>query len=165
MTGNLERAVEFLGRPLAFVPHPLQREAVALALRSALAGPLAEGDVEFLEGRTVAIEITDLRWRWPISVLGRRLEVLDRDTEADVCIRGRSPAFLDMAARTHDPDTLFFDRRLVIEGDTELGLAVKNFLDGVDEERFPLPLRHAINVARAAHAGLRRLLGEDVATH
>lgn len=165
MTANLDRAVEFLGRPLAFVPHPVQREAVALALRSALAGPLAEGDVEFLEGRTVAIEITDLRWRWPISVTGRRLEVLHKDAKADVCIRGRSPAFLDMAARTHDPDTLFFDRRLVIEGDTELGLAVKNLLDGVDEERFPLPLRHALGAARGVHARLRRLLGDDPGAH
>ena len=165
MTGNLDRAVEFLGRPLAFVPHPVQREAVALALRSALAGPLAEGEVEFLEGRTVAIEITDLRCRWPISVTGRRLEVLDKDAVADVCIRGRSPAFLDMAARTHDPDTLFFDRRLVIEGDTELGLAVKNFLDSVDEERFPLPLRHALAAARGAHARLRRFLGDDPGVH
>ena len=31
--------------------------------------------------------------------------------------------------RLEDPDTLFFSRRLVIEGDTELGLALKNALD------------------------------------
>jgi predicted lipid carrier protein YhbT len=31
-----------------------------------------------------------------------------------------------IAARKQDPDTLFFQRRLVIEGDTELGLYVKN---------------------------------------
>ena len=31
-----------------------------------------------------------------------------------------------------DPDTLFFNRDLSIEGDTELGLVVKNMLDAVE---------------------------------
>jgi O2-independent ubiquinone biosynthesis accessory factor UbiT len=53
-----------------------------------------------------------------------------------------------MAGRFEDPDTLFFQRRLVIEGDTELGLGVKNFLDGLDEERLPLPLQLALRGMR-----------------
>jgi predicted lipid carrier protein YhbT len=34
--------------------------------------------------------------------------------------------------RQEDPDTLFFNRTLDIEGDTELGLIVKNMLDAVE---------------------------------
>jgi predicted lipid carrier protein YhbT len=37
-----------------------------------------------------------------------------------------------MLARQQDPDTLFFHRKLAIEGDTELGLVVKNLLDRID---------------------------------
>jgi len=37
-----------------------------------------------------------------------------------------------MMLREEDPDTLFFNRKLVIEGDTELGLIVKNLLDSID---------------------------------
>ena len=37
--------------------------------------------------------------------------------------------------RDEDPDTLFFARRLTIEGDTELGLMVKNALDALDTSR------------------------------
>lgn len=37
-----------------------------------------------------------------------------------------------LALRLEDPDTLFFDRRLRIEGDTDLGLRVKNMLDAVE---------------------------------
>ena len=37
-----------------------------------------------------------------------------------------------LALRLEDPDTLFFDRRLRIEGDTDLGLRIKNMLDAVD---------------------------------
>ena len=40
--------------------------------------------------------------------------------------------------REEDPDTLFFNRKLVIEGDTELGLVVKNLLDSVDWSSTPL---------------------------
>jgi predicted lipid carrier protein YhbT len=38
--------------------------------------------------------------------------------------------------REEDPDTLFFARRLTIEGDTELGLVAKNLLDGIDWRAF-----------------------------
>jgi hypothetical protein len=41
-------------------------------------------------------------------------------------------AFLQMLAPQQDPDMLFFHRRLAIEGDTELGLVVKNLLDRID---------------------------------
>ena len=37
-----------------------------------------------------------------------------------------------MMMREEDPDTLFFNRKLQIEGDTELGLITKNLLDSVD---------------------------------
>lgn len=54
--------------------------------------------------------------------------------------------FIALGLREEDPDTLFFARRLAIEGDTELGLTVKNLLDGIDWHgvvgRFaPAPLR------------------------
>ena len=39
-----------------------------------------------------------------------------------------------LALRLEDPDTLFFNRRLLIEGDTDLGLRVKNMLDAVELE-------------------------------
>lgn len=40
--------------------------------------------------------------------------------------------FFLMAQRREDPDTLFFNRRLLMEGDTELGVLVKNSLDAID---------------------------------
>ena len=41
-------------------------------------------------------------------------------------------AYLQMVSRQEDPDTLFFNRSLAIEGDTELGLRVKNMLDALE---------------------------------
>jgi predicted lipid carrier protein YhbT len=37
-----------------------------------------------------------------------------------------------LAARAEDPDTLFFQRRVSFEGETETGLAIKNALDALE---------------------------------
>jgi len=50
------------------------------------------------------------------------------DLEIAACARD----FLALARREQDPDTLFFARRLSMEGDTELGLLVKNTLDALE---------------------------------
>ncbi|MGZ5103328.1 MAG: ubiquinone anaerobic biosynthesis accessory factor UbiT, partial [Usitatibacter sp.] len=56
--------------------------------------------------------------------------------------------FAAIAARVEDADTLFFNRRLVVEGDTEVALLVKNTLDAIEAPR-----------ARAVLRGALRLLG------
>jgi predicted lipid carrier protein YhbT len=59
-----------------------------------------------------------------------------------------------LLTRREDPDALFFSRRLVSEGDTELGLTVKNLLDALDPDtvlnRLPLPLARAAQRLMAA---------------
>ena len=49
----------------------------------------------------------------------------------DVTVRASLADYLALALRREDPDTLFFTRRLVIEGDTALGLEIKNALDAL----------------------------------
>ena len=46
--------------------------------------------------------------------------------------------YVQLALRNADPDTLFFERRLTISGDTDVGLIVKNALDRIEP---PLPQR------------------------
>ena len=53
----------------------------------------------------------------------------------DLHFTARLSAFLQMVSRQEDPDTLFFNRSLTIEGDTELGLRVKNMLDALEWPR------------------------------
>jgi predicted lipid carrier protein YhbT len=55
--------------------------------------------------------------------------------EPDLQFTARLSAFLQMVSRQEDPDTLFFNRSLSIEGDTELGLRVKNMLDALEWPR------------------------------
>lgn len=56
----------------------------------------------------------------------------------DLTLAATAADFLALALQREDPDTLFFSRRLSMEGDTELGLLVKNTLDAL-EMRQALP--------------------------
>jgi len=47
----------------------------------------------------------------------------------DVIVRAQLRDYLALALRREDADTLFFTRRLVIEGDTALGLEIRNAID------------------------------------
>ncbi len=84
---------------------------------------LAE-ELEFLEGRWLSIHVRDIGLLWYTSVVDGRL-VVSQQADADVSFSADASDLLMIAARKQDPDTLFFQRRLVIEGDTELGLYVK----------------------------------------
>ena len=81
--------------------------------------------------------MSDLELCWFVSEREGKL-VVARDCErADVCFSGSSQDLILIAGRKEDPDSLFFQRRLKIEGDTELGLEVKNLMDSLDLDGLP----------------------------
>lgn len=130
----VEQARRALTAPLRHCPFGLQRAALENVLNAMFARDVEEGELDFLEGRTVALEIADLGWHWPITLDTGRLVLRHPGCRPDTRIRGAVGEFLAIAAGRRDPDTLFFQRRLVVEGDTELGLALKNFLDAAQPE-------------------------------
>ncbi len=135
--------------PLRLVPRPLQDLAVGSAANLLLRKQLQDGQLEFLEGTTLGIAISDLGYLWVLSKRGTALVACRGPTVPDVTIRGGSRDFLLLAGRREDPDTLFFQRRLVVEGDTELGLQVKNLIDSIDLDQFPSILNRALQYAVA----------------
>ena len=99
---------------------------------------LAEDSLALLEGRSFLIDVLDTGGRAAFTFrngLFRPLFALS--TSPDLAFRANLSAFLQLAARQEDPDTLFFNRELSIEGDTELGLIVKNMLDAMEWPSFP----------------------------
>lgn len=113
---------------------------------------LKELDWQPLIGRRYAIRVKDVGLNLRFTVTPRGFSP---DAGApDLTISASARDFLLLLSRREDPDTLFFSRRLVSEGDTELGLIVKNLLDALDPEavlrRLPRPLAHT---ARRLMAG------------
>lgn len=50
--------------------------------------------------------------------------------EADAVIRGPLEMLIELAEGRVDGDTLFFSRELIVEGDTEVAVALRNAVDG-----------------------------------
>ncbi|MDP1924136.1 MAG: SCP2 sterol-binding domain-containing protein [Thiobacillus sp.] len=102
-------------------------------------------DWQPLLGRRYAIRVKDLGLTLRFSVTQRGF--LPDSGVPDLTISATARDFLLLLSRREDPDSLFFNRRLVSEGDTELSLTVKNLLDALDPElvlhRLPAPLAHA----------------------
>ncbi|MCE8030509.1 sterol-binding protein [Halomonas daqingensis] len=113
------------------VPLVLKRQLIEPLLNRTFAEPLAEGEFDVLEGRRISLHIEDLGVALTLTLEEERFRLSPEQGEAT--IRGGWREFLCLATRREDPDALFFQRRLVIEGDTELGLMVKNLLDSREE--------------------------------
>ena len=120
--------------PLKVLPQALHNRFLANIINKILVDDLNEGELDFLQDRSVAIEITDLGLSYRLTLSGNRLTAANEQGENHLTVRASLYDFMSMASRQVDPDTLMFQRRLVMEGDTELGLALKNYLDGMDIE-------------------------------
>ncbi|HCC5879900.1 TPA: SCP2 domain-containing protein [Klebsiella pneumoniae] len=141
--------------PVKLAPFALKRQVLEQVLSWQFRQALAEGELEFLEGRWLSIHVRDIGLLWYTSVVDGRL-VVSQQADADVSFSADASDLLMIAARKQDPDTLFFQRRLVIEGDTELGLYVKNLMDGIELEQMPKALRvMLLQLADFVEAGLK----------
>lgn len=142
-------------RPLLrLAPPPLRDRLVARALSHAIAPAHVGSALDDIAGRRLGIEIGDLGQRCVLEWRDGHLHVVDAPAEATV--RGTATDLLLLAARLEDADTLFFQRRLVLTGDTELGLTVRNLLDRMPFDAMPLALRIVLHrgarFARAARS-------------
>lgn len=123
------------------IPHGCQQLSLELFLNLFFTSHRHRDDLDFLEGHLLAIEVEDLNWRWPITVRNHSIQVLPKTSPADTVIRSQFSDLLALMFQEVDPDTLFFQRRLVIEGETEVGLGFKNFIEGLSPSHWPAPFR------------------------
>ncbi|MCW8932586.1 MAG: SCP2 sterol-binding domain-containing protein [Gammaproteobacteria bacterium] len=140
VTSNLPGMIRRLPEP----PFILQKKIGEKILQHLMAEQIEMGDFDFLDGQWLQISINDMGLTFFLSFQENKLVLSNQITQADVIFSGDSKEFILLASRTEDPDTLFFQRRLMIEGDTELGLYIKNSIDGIDFENWPNWLNQTI---------------------
>lgn len=121
-----------LGSLLARLPAYPGSVLLAGALNLALADQLPADVRQLLFKRKLRIHVRDARLTFDFAWTGQRFAALPKQQQADLVISANGQDFLRLAQRQEDPDTLFFSRRLTMEGDTELGLVVKNTLDALE---------------------------------
>ena len=131
------RAPDLFRIPARLMPFALQQLVMERLLQRVFKEALADGDFEFLQDKWLKIEIRDLGLAWFISYQAHQLQIAPQAPRVDVTFAAALNDLVLIAGRKEDPDSLFFPRRLRIEGDTELGLELKNLLDGLDLDSLP----------------------------
>ena len=117
--------------PLRMLPDAVHAEVFARLFNHLLRGQPLAARLPEIDGKSVCIHIQDAACDIHIRIEHGRLHAA-APGQADVRISGKLEDFWQLAARREDPDTLFFSRRLCIEGDTATGVHVKNLLDALD---------------------------------
>lgn len=84
-----------------------------------------------LSNRTVEVVVTDLGLRVRLQLAAGGFRVAPSGGETALRIVAPAASYLRLLRGEEDADRLFFERTLVMEGDTEMGLALKNTLDAI----------------------------------
>lgn len=132
----VNNSAKLLKHPIALMPFSVKQKLIQQLLNMQLQQALTEGELDFLEQKWLKIEVRDLELVWFVSLMDDEL-VVSRCEIPDVTFSGNMNDLILIATRKQDPDTLFFQRRLIIEGNTELGLQIKNLMDSLDFETMP----------------------------
>ena len=113
--------------------------ALLAGLLNRLLLPRLPSDVlAMLANRSLRIVVRDARLQFDFSYASSRFVARPAGQPSDLTISASVYDFVRLAQRQEDPDTLFFSRRLSMQGDTELGLVVKNALDALESPVFDL---------------------------
>ncbi|MBI5900612.1 MAG: SCP2 sterol-binding domain-containing protein [Rhodocyclales bacterium] len=128
---TLPALIARIGNRLPQFPHSVN---LALALNAARRmGVLREDTLAEIEGKRFRVTVLDTGMVADFTYRAGAFRPLwNTGGQADLRFAAPLSAYLQMVSRQEDPDTLFFNRRLSIEGDTELGLRVKNMLDALE---------------------------------
>jgi O2-independent ubiquinone biosynthesis accessory factor UbiT len=119
-----------VSRLLHAVPTRVPTHVMAAAVNHLLRGQLLAARLGELSGKRFRLQVDDASMALTFEITSGGLRPASMDPH--VTIRGALRDFVALARRREDPDTLFFQRRLVVEGETETGLHLKNLLDGWD---------------------------------
>lgn len=128
-----------LSAPLRLMPASMHSRLLVKTLNRVFAGELKQGELDFLRDRVITVRISDIGICYAFTLKQEKLAAVTGNNEPDVQLEGTLYDYMLLASRREDTDALFFNRRLHMQGDTELGLFVKNFLDGMDMQSKKLP--------------------------
>ncbi|MRN38497.1 Sterol-binding domain protein [Neisseria sp. N95_16] len=123
---------QWLGKLVGKLPAKPPRFILVTALNTMLAKELLPADMSLFAGRKFEIDVLDAGVKIRFGANEEKFIANAFEGAPDLRLAANGVDFMRMIMREEDPDTLFFKRKLQIEGDTELGLITKNLLDSVD---------------------------------
>ncbi|MFD1259817.1 ubiquinone anaerobic biosynthesis accessory factor UbiT [Entomomonas asaccharolytica] len=128
----------FVKKVTRLLPRKPSQYSLVFSLNQLLKKNILQADMSLLAGKQFEIVIDDLGLVINFTANEHKFLVSHYTTEPDLRFTATMIDFTKMILRKEDPDTLFFNRKLQIEGDTELGLIIKNLLDNIDWSTVPI---------------------------
>ena len=122
---------EALRRVIERLPTQPPSMLLALALNRGLLPKLDEAARSGLSGHCVEVHVQDFGVRFRLALGARGFAPAPAGSLPVLRIKAPAEIYWRLAEGSEDADTLFFERKLVMEGDTELGLLLKNTLDAI----------------------------------
>ncbi|WP_434778664.1 ubiquinone anaerobic biosynthesis accessory factor UbiT [Neisseria sp. Ec49-e6-T10] len=122
----------------SLLPATPPQYVLVMILNQLLKKGILPADMSLLADRSFEINVLDAGLTLSFGANEERFFVTSKVTEPDLRFSANTADFARMMLREEDPDTLFFNRKLQIEGDTELGLIIKNLLDSIDWSGIPI---------------------------
>jgi len=106
-------------------------QALALALNRLLLPKLPPDARALLSGPAVRVDVNDLGLSLRLRLDARGFHAAHAEAPPALRIAADLASYWRLLRGSDDADRLFFERALVMEGDTELGLVLKNTLDAI----------------------------------
>lgn len=122
---------------LKIMPNKLKIQLINKAMNHFFKEALAENELAFLKDKTFQIRVSDINYSITITIQNNKLIALPERKNPDVVLKSTFNPLVLLISRKEDPDTLFFNRALAIEGNTALVLEIKNWLDSLDFDLLP----------------------------
>lgn len=135
-----------VGKLVSLLPTFPPSFAFAKILNLALGRIIPQEHLEPLHGKQIAIHVKDLGLSLYFTIHADKFTPTHSGKLPDLAISATAQDFFLLAARKEDPDTLFFSRRLIVEGNTELGLVAKNTLDAIELTKLKSVLLSPLNM-------------------
>lgn len=136
-----------IAKPFGMLPFGAQKTILEAVLKQIFLDVMDEDELHRLMGRVIRIDIKDIALAWHFSLSQSGCIEVSKHFDYDARMGGDLASFITLCAQTEDPDTLFFQRRLSIEGDTEIALEIKNILDRISLKKLPPELRFLIQAS------------------
>lgn len=127
-----------LALPIKFFPQRTRLFLIERFLNQLFAEALKDNRLDFLSGHVVSVTIKDAYTHFALHLKQNQLRVMTVPDQVDLTLSTDVYTLLELISQKEDADGLFFSRRLDSEGDTELGLYVKNFLASIDPDESKL---------------------------
>lgn len=114
------------------IPDPIVNFSIEKFLNQLFKEEKIKGELSFIAERIIEINVKDIDFSMFFTLENEKIKALRGPQEPDVTLSATGDALILLIYNKVDPDTLFFNRKLMVKGNTELGLHLKNFLDTIE---------------------------------